>query len=263
MTDDWALQSYEEGCKVVELSKTYKETIIKKLKHYLYELKRFRFKKMNGNSVEDLPRNKSAEEYNDIKFTDIINKMIEDDDFSPVKYMAEITRLGVEYKLSDEMIIGLLARGLRSFPSFLREADAAEHLEKMLNERGISCSVVRNPKMDVKQHTDIKVSVGDTEYYIWLFQNSATGKMHTTDRLAGNRGELPKGKHILCPMNPSNPISENVTYVKRNGWCFYSASYIENIVDCIDGVMSYKIPVYDVFMQNIDLSKEEIQIFIK
>lgn len=262
LTDNWVVQSYEDGCESVELSKKYEESTIERLKHYLCKLERF-YKNMDGNSVEHLIRYKCAEEYNKIRFTNIVNQMMKDDDFTPVKYMAQITKLCDEYKLSDEMTIGMLARGLRSFPSFLREIDAKEQLEKVLKERRISYSIIRNPEMDVLQHTDIKILVKNKEYCIWLFQNSANGERNTTERLREKRGKLPKGIHILCPMNPANPMSENRTYVKKNGWCFYSVSYIENIIDCVENFMIEKIPMYDAFIQNIDLSKEEIQIFIK
>lgn len=196
MTDVWATQSYEDGCNAVDRSGIYEKKIIKKLRHYLYTLKRFRYRKMDGNSVQNLKRNNAAEGYEQIRFSDIVNRLKNDTDFTPVKYMAQITKQCEEIKLPESMTIGLLSRGLRIFPSFLREIDVEEQLENILAERENPYAIIRNTEMDVTQHTDIMVSVGGRDYRIWLFQNSKRGICNTIKRLREERGKLPKGIHI-------------------------------------------------------------------
>ncbi len=260
LTDCWARQSYEQGCDAVERSGIYEKRIISKLRHYLFELKRFRYKQMDGNSVQDLRRYEPAEQYEQIRFADIVNRLKNDDGFSPVKYMAQITKLCDERGLTESMTIGLLARGLRSFPSFLREMDVEEQLENILTERRIPYSIARSTEMDVAQHTDILVSSYGRDYRIWLFQNSKRGIRNTMMRLREERGKLPQGIHVLCPMNP---MGANPRCIMKNGWCFYQTSYVKEIVDCIENPEPDRLPPYEKFIQGADLSEDGIQTFVK
>lgn len=260
LTDDWAVQSYEDGCKIIELSRVYEERIIKRLKHYLYELRRFRYKNMDGNSVEDLPKDEAAEKYEGIRFTEVVNE-IKGDDFSPAKYMAQITKLCDDKKLTDEMTVALLARGLRAFPSFLREIDIEEQLNNVLTRRKMNYKIIRNPEMDIVQHTDIMLRIEDRDYRIWLFQNSERGIYNTKQRLKGERGEIPNGIHILCPINP---MRNSIQCEEVHGWSFYKKSYADDIVDFIESLVFEKIPVYsNSFINDMDLSKEKMWAFIK
>lgn len=259
LTDEWALKSYKGGYEDFVSSEEY----FGELRANLIRLKRFRFKKMNGNSVEDLQRFGMAETYEGIRFSEIVSRIKDDEKFTPVKYLAEIERLCDEKGLSDDMTIGLLARGLRILPSFLREIDMGEQLKNVLDKRKIDGKIIRNPEMDVTQHTDILVSIGNKEYHIWLFQNSDIGIRNTKSRLQGERGEVPCGIHILCPMNPINASGINQRYIVRNGWRFYSESYVEEVVDLMEKLTHEKIPTYSEFLGNMDLSKEYPQAFQK
>lgn len=263
LTDEWMLQSYEDGCITLESSGEHSQRTIKRLRHYLYELERFRYRKMDGNSVEGLKLFEDAEEYEGIRFSEIVNQIKDDEKFTPVKYMAQIDKLCDDKGLTDEMTIGLLARGLRILPSFLREIDMEEQIKNVLEERELNSKIIRNPEMDVAQHTDILVSIGNKEYRIWLFQNSNRGICNTERRLRGERGEVPYGIHILCPMNPINVRGRNQRYIDRNGWRFYSESYAEEIVNFMQNLTPEEIPTYSEFLRNMDLSKEEGQAFKK
>lgn len=265
LTYDWRALSYEEGCKRVEqtgLNKDINKHIMKRLHHCLYELKRYKYINMDGMSVEKLLKNPKAEKYEGICFAEIISQMrkMGDEDFSPAKYLAQITKLCIDNNLDDEMTIGILARGMRSFASFLREIDVEEQLERILTDQHIPHELIRNTEMDVKSHTDIMAQVYDECYRIWLFANSPEGIKNTKDRLRENRGELPTGIHILCPMNPQG---KKHNYEEINGWRFYHIAYIEKIANHM--IFPTKFPAcnYKTFISNMDLSKEEIQVFEK
>lgn len=268
LTYDWSTLSYEEGCKRVErtsLNKDINEYIMKRLHHFLYELKRYKYMNMDGKSVEKLPKNPKAEKYEGIRFAEIISQMrkMEYEDFSPAKYLAQITKLCNDNNLDDEMTIGILARGMRSFASFLREIDVEEQLERILTDQHIPHELTRNTEMDVKNHTDIMAQVYDRFYRIWLFANSPEGIKNTNDRLRENRGELPDGIHILCPMNPKGKNRNTEKYEEINGWRFYHIVYIENIANHMIFPTRFPVCNYKTFISNMDLSKEEIQVFEK
>lgn len=263
LTDDWALRSYEDGCRMLEPSGEYSERTVKRLRHCLFELKRYRYKKMDGNSVGNLIKFDDAEKYEGICFSEIVNQIKDDEKFTPVKYLAKIEEMCDKRGLNEKMTIGLLARGLRILPSFLREIDMEEQLKNALERREMNGIIIRNPEMDVKQHTDILVNIGDKKYRIWLFQNSDRGICNTKSRLRGERGEVSCGIHILCPMNPINARGRNQRYIDRNGWRFYSESYVKEIVDFMENLTIEEIPTYREFLYNMNLSKEEIQAFKK
>lgn len=115
----------------------------------------------------------------------------------------------------------------------------------------------------MRQHTDIFIRIGNLEYRIWLFQNSDRGISNTKSRLRGERGEVSCGIHILCPMNPINAKGRNQRYIDRNGWRFYSESYMSEIVDFMENLIIEEIPTYHEFLRDMNLSEEEIQAFRK
>lgn len=263
LTDDWAPRRYEDGFKMLESSGEYSERTIERLKHCLIKLNRYKFKKMDGNSVGNLIKYDDAEKYEGIRFSGIINEIKDDKKFTPVKYLAQIEEMCDDRGLNEEMTIGLLARGLRILPSFLREIDMEEQLKNALKRREMNSEISRNPEMDVKEHTDIFVNIGDKKYRIWLFQNSDRGISNTKSRLRGERGEVSCGIHILCPMNPINARGRDQKYIDRNGWRFYSESYVKEIVDFMENLIIEEIPTYREFLYNMNLSEEEIQAFKK
>ncbi len=98
---------------------------------------------------------------------------------------------------------GLMARGLRTFPSLLRDRDFGENLEKFLKTEdfsGAEFSVSVNPEEDIPQHTDVLLRLREQEYRIWLYQFTSRGLPHDIERVLGRRGKLPEGIHVLCPL---------------------------------------------------------------
>jgi len=77
---------------------------------------------------------------------------------------------------------------------------------------------LQNPEEDTKGHADLIVKVSGFEFRIWLFQMSKRGIENTSDRLAGNRGQLRKGIHIICGQDTRNE-SQTETI---EGWNLYS-----------------------------------------
>jgi hypothetical protein len=123
-------------------------------------------------------------------------------------------------KYSDEKFTGLVARGLRTFPSLLRDRDFGENLESLFLAQGFSedqFEVVVDPEEDIPQHTDVLLRLRGNKYRIWLFQFSFAGLPHDIERLLGRRGELPTGIHILCPLK-ANLALEEEQLTKRKSW---------------------------------------------
>ena len=97
---------------------------------------------------------------------------------------------------------GLIARGLRTFPSLLRDRDFAESLVRLLNSNGYKGFKVggATPKEDIGNHTDVLLEFRGKLFRIWLYQFSFAGLPHDIERVLGRRGELPSGIHVLCPL---------------------------------------------------------------
>ena len=63
---------------------------------------------------------------------------------------------------NQDLLIGYLARALRSFASFMREPDLAYKLMSLLEKEDKSTTVNMDPQQDVKKHVDIVVEYKGT-----------------------------------------------------------------------------------------------------
>lgn len=106
-------------------------------------------------------------------------------------------------KATPERFKGLVARGLRTFPSLMRDRDFGENLRRLLETEGFSeteFSVAVDPEEDIPHHTDVLFHFREKVYRIWLYQLTSRGIPHDVERVLGKRGELPEGIHVLCPL---------------------------------------------------------------
>lgn len=213
----WAKYSYLQGidfCK--EIKNNQDEERMKRIIAFLGLSE----KTMDGTSIEGLYRNDNAEKYSNAPlYSDEFQRWLEQGYITPVTYIYEIVKdLDNQESLSDESVCGLVARGLRSFPSFFRELELSAQLEAHIK----GCSVKRDVEEDVKNHTDILLGYNNNEYRIWSYQSSPKGIQNTMNKFIGKRGQLPKGIHILCPFNKDD---SNEMY----GWKFYPEKSYEKI----------------------------------
>lgn len=213
----WDRYTYEEGLKYCyHLSADAKKVTLAILKK-----QKLISKKMNGKSSQGLIVNEN-ETY--IVFSDIFSSM--KGYISPALYIAKIVDECLSKQLDTDYICGIVGRGLRALPSFIRELDLEEKVLELLP----GATSYRNPVEDVIGHTDILLRYNERIYRLWSYQCSKRGLCHTVSRLRGERGELLPGIHVLCPVN----INSETDIISLHDWKLHSDNYIRQVVDCID-----------------------------
>lgn len=154
---------------------------------------------MNGSSIQHL-KGKVNEGDSGIVYSDIFYNSAKKY-ITPVYYLAKMVEAyGQETAYNEQEMAGKVARGLRAFPSFIREMDLEYKLDKAL----LHVESVRNPEMDIRDHTDILIRYDKQEYRVWSYQITPRGLDNTVERILGKRGRLPVGLHILCPIDIFN-----------------------------------------------------------
>lgn len=181
-------------------------------------------KNMDGNSVQNIPFIK--EDKTKVIFTDIFWELA-GNYITPAFYIASIVnecvKKGIE---SKEEITKTVGRGLRAFPSFLREMDLTYKISSLIP----GADVINGPEQDVGEHTDILIRSHGTDYRLWSYQNTDRGLTNTAQRFYGKRGEIPQGLHVLCPIDIGNESEVE----KVDGWCFYSDKYVHFLVEMME-----------------------------
>jgi len=218
----WKKQTYSAGLE-------YCFSIKRNVKAYeltrkVLELQGLSDKNMEGSSIQGIPiinENKTNIIFSNI-FWNIAATYI-----TPVYYASLIVKTCMEQGINEpKQVAGIVGRGLRALPSFLREMDLTYKLSLLF----IDADVENGPEQDVKEHTDIFIKKGDKEYRLWSYQSSTKrGLESTAKRLCGQRGEIPNGYHILCPID----IYDKASIEEVNGWYFYPEQYVENIYKTI------------------------------
>ena len=105
---------------------------------------------------------------------------------TPVYYVASIVKQCIERDITNSnQVAGIVGRGLRSFPSFLREMDLTYKISCFFPE----AEITNGPEQDVGEHTDVLIKNGDTEYRLWSYQNFERGLTNTASRFYGRRRE--------------------------------------------------------------------------
>lgn len=220
--ETWNEYSYEQGLNFCIEAKQNERLF--QLTEKILEILEIKDIPMNGFSIQHLTRKvdegASGIVYSNI-FYDSANKYI-----TPVYYLAKMVEAYEKEAAYDEQeMAGKVARGLRAFPSFIREMD----LEYKLGETLFNVESVRNPEQGIRDHTDILIRYDEQEYRVWSYQITPRGLNNTTERLLGKRGELPFGFHILCPIDVFNTAeTEDIS-----GWKLYADPYIQRVADAL------------------------------
>lgn len=180
---------------------------------------------MDGYSVSKLPRISEAEKYIPILYSKIFNDMMQENYFSPAYYAYNIIQDCMNYDnivCDKNMVEGIVYRGLRTLASLMREQD----LKMQLNENLPDAIIEINPKLDVADHTDLRLDYSGIRYNIWSYQTTSKALNNGAEKLMGNRGFIPNGVHVLCPFDSSN---------KREfyGWYFYTCENVNQIVKMV------------------------------
>lgn len=163
-------------------------------------------KKMDGYSVEALPKTTERNHRLPFTYSSVFHRCSQQPFFSPASYLVGILEELIPLELSVSEQIGYLARGLRAFASFLREPDFAWQLNEQLKVFDPTVQTHLNPKQDSAEHTDVLLQFNNQLYRIWLFQASKRAIPHDIERITGQRGELPNGIHLLCPLKTETAL---------------------------------------------------------
>ena len=218
----WKEQNYQQGidyCSLVDKKgKTYEYVV------EILNIQKLTSKKMDGDSVTKIPR--KEEKKMRVSFTDIFWNST-GSFISPAYYVALIVDECIKKgELKIDNIAGIVGRGLRAFPSFLREMDLANKVSIRLSE---NFSIESNPEQDIKNHTDILIKTDKGDYRVWSYQKSTRGLENIDDKFFGKRGEIPDGYHLLCPIDIN--VEEDTEDIY--GWRFYSDKYVDNLCNLI------------------------------
>lgn len=183
-------------------------------------------KRMDGFSVEKLPI--KFEGTTDVMFTEVFDKSIKGY-FSPGSYILYLIRECKEKGIKDSYeVAGIVGRGYRTFPAFIRELDLTF---KIATELQIAECIRENTENDIVNHTDVLVKYNGELYHLWSYQSSDRGLDNTGSRLSEYRGSLPFGYHVLCPFDAFSVGG----YEEADGWRFYNQAEIKMIADKIKG----------------------------
>jgi len=201
LTESWAQNTWREQLSAIEVEDKISERLLDVLEEFgLTE------KNVTGESVTRLKR--TAEDLF-IRGLDISYSKAFDMAYSenppklPILFLRNVASKFDFAAAPQERFEGLMARGLRTFPSLLRDRDFGENLQRLFGSEGLSdaeLSVVVNPEEDIPQHTDVLLHLRGQDYRLWLYQFTSRGLPHDIERVLGRRGELPKGIHVLCPL---------------------------------------------------------------
>ena len=180
-------------------------------------------KKMNGHSVEGIPV-KYEGALRSISYSGIFYEALENGYLTPASYIMDIICECNTQKINNEnLITGIVGRGLRSLPAFIREMDLAAKLLDRLN--GAEC-YRGNPDDDIAGHTDIFLRYRNEIYRIWSYQNSSDRALtNTVSKVKGQRGQLPVGIYILCPFD----YRDRNQYEDIDGWRLYNDKYSQQV----------------------------------
>ncbi|VVB67032.1 Uncharacterised protein [Candidatus Norongarragalina meridionalis] len=194
----WARETFRKALETRKLSDRH---AAEKLKDQLIKLGIID-KRIDGFAIMGLPQTQEGRG-GGINYTDVFHEVVTSTgDSNPIDYLYKLTEYFISKENDDDKLGGFLARGLRTFPSLARDRDFGIVFETMINETGAfrDYELVVDPIEDAAKHTDVLFRVNGKDYRIWLFQYSPRGLPHDIERLTGERGKLPAGIHVLCPL---------------------------------------------------------------
>jgi hypothetical protein len=192
----WASETFESQLK--KLTNKDNREIIEKTTECLRKLNLLN-KKVNGYAAEGLQKNQEGNMGKRKNYTEIFHDLEKSDELTPVNYLLKLIE---DHKENGKVNLeGVIARGIRTFTSLLREPDFAVRIDKKLKARDEKATArTATAEEDAKGHTDVIAEYKGKTYLIWLYQLSDNGIPHDIERISGKRGELLKGIHILCPL---------------------------------------------------------------
>lgn len=220
--DIWKQKTYREGldyCFAVKSDKKVFDICVE-----VIQMQGLTDKYMDGYSVERIPI--KDEGGTNVLFSNIFWDLVETY-ITPAIYVASIVDACIKKgNMSIREIAGMAGRGLRAFPSFLRELDLAYKFSNLIPD----AQIITGPEQDVGAHTDILIKKGKNDYKVWSYQNTERALNNLVRKFGGFRGGIPRGCHLFCPID----IYYDSQVEEINGWRFYSNKYAKYLVDIIE-----------------------------
>ena len=183
-------------------------------------------KKMDGFSVDGIPV-KYEGSLKTISYTGIFRDALDNGYLTPASYAVRIVCACNKHNMNNDMTAGIVGRGLRTLPAFIREMDLASKL----SDEGLGIqSYCGSTEDDIQGHTDVFLKFKGQTYRIWSYQDTSDRAINNTiSKIKGNRGELPAGLYILCPFN----YRDKNQYEEVNGWRLYNSNYIDKVKNVV------------------------------
>jgi hypothetical protein len=220
----WASKTFGEAAKKAYLKEPQ---VISYLENQLGELK-LTDKPVNGYAVEGLQQTQEGRGSAKISYTDTFFEVLKKKgSCNPIDYLYLLVKKAHSEGQKSEKVTGILARSMRTYASLLRDRDFAFFLQQEIAKKQSfrNYEVVTDAFEDSKNHTDVLVKIDGKAYRIWLFQFTSRGLPNDIERITGERGSLPKGVHILCPLKTADAKE----YSKTNGKIRKVESKLEKI----------------------------------
>jgi len=198
LTDYWAKKTYKEMLSAANIDKKIKS----RLRKVLRELKVLD-SKMVGGSITGLEKTTEGRGLPGISYSQAFELALKKENDHKILPVLYLKNLAINLKdVDDNKFKGIIARGLRTLPSLLRDRDFAERLKMLIKSHPLRTNfeIKTNASKDTKEHTDVYLTLGGEIFRIWLYQFTPRGLPHDTERVLGKRGEIPLGIHILCPI---------------------------------------------------------------
>jgi hypothetical protein len=178
LTNVWAKSTWAEQLETIN---AYPE-LVKRLETVLKGMELYN-EKIDGMSVLSLPRTAEGNfpKGMDISYTKAFDLAYrKDPEKLPLLYLLNMAQNFDFGTYSERQFEGLIARGLRTFPSLLRDRDFAESLNRLLTNGVYKDFEVGGsaPEEDIGKHTDVLLKFHGRLFRIWLYQFSFAGLPH-------------------------------------------------------------------------------------
>lgn len=173
-------------------------------------------KKVDGYAVQGLPRTQEGMG-GGVSYTETFFEVLKTTgNCNLMDYLYKLVEKSLENGYDHDKISGILARSMRTFSSLMRDMDFAAVIENEIKSRNLSdeFNVTTGSEEDSRNHTDVLIKAKCNAYRIWLYQFSRLGLPNDIEKISGDRGQLPSGIHILCPLM-SEQANESIIITER------------------------------------------------
>jgi hypothetical protein len=188
--------------------------------------------RITGSITQGLIKDPRAQGAIPIYIEDIILELYWQDQLCPIKALYKAFRtLTYKPKFSSDVIPGVLARVMVTFPSVIRKLDLRERLlgliqsDKAWLQQLSNTHQVLTPQFNSKVKHDFELHLS-LDVNIWTYFNSSRSWHYGLKRLRGERAKLTRGLHLFAPLHASQAMHQQ-------NWYLYSKEGIEALAQAM------------------------------